>query len=247
MLDNSTKIANFLLKAGKEYVCIMRLHQELPEDKIHAACSEFIGKIYQRPPLRSSVKRRLRIRQIYYLDIMEIDGQNVLFRVGCQAGTYIRKLVFDIGEVLACGAHMAELRRTRSGPFLENQTLVSLHDVLDAFHFWKEDGDEQLLRHSIQPLEDGVQHLPQIVIRDTAVDALCHGANLAVAGVLKLHSDINKGDMVAIMTLKGELVAVAMAQYNSEQILDAKSGIVANINRVILPTGTYPSAWQKRS
>jgi H/ACA ribonucleoprotein complex subunit 4 len=247
MLGNSTKIANFLLKAGKEYVCIMRLHKELPENKIRAACSEFVGKIYQKPPLRSSVVRRLRIRHIYYLDILEIDGQNVLFRVGCQAGTYIRKLVYDIGEVLACGAHMAELRRTRSGPFDENKSLVSLHDVTDAHHFWKEEGDEHLLRRYIHPLEDGVQHLPQIIIRDTAVDALCHGANLAVAGVLKLHSDITKGEMVAIMTLKGELVAVAVAQSNSEQILDAKSGIVANIRRVILPAGTYPSSWQKRS
>ncbi|MFX1562632.1 MAG: PUA domain-containing protein, partial [Promethearchaeota archaeon] len=104
-----------------------------------------------------------------------------------------------------------------------------------------------LLRQYIQPLENGVQHLPQIIIRDTAVDAICHGANLAVAGVIKLHSDINKGDMVAIMTLKGELVAVAKAQNNCEQILDAKSGIVAIINRVILPAGTYPSSWQKRS
>jgi len=245
MLGNSTKIANFLLKAGKEYVCVMRLHQEISEDKIRDACSEFIGKIYQKPPLRSSVKRRLRIRNIYYLDILEIDGQNVLFRVGCQAGTYIRKLVFDIGEVLACGAHMAELRRTRSGPFNENDTLVSLHDVKDAHHFWKEDGDERLLRKYIHPLERGVQHLPKIIIRDTAVDALCHGANLAVAGVLKLHSDIDKGDAVGMMTIKGELVAVGKAQYSCEQILDAKSGIVAIINRVVLSAGTYPSTWKK--
>ena len=176
MLGNATKIANVLLTAGKEYVCIMRLHQKESKAKIRKAAAEFVGTIYQRPPLRSSVKRRLRTRQIYYLDILEIDGQDVLFRVGCQAGTYIRKLVYDIGEVLGGGAHMAELRRTRTGPFKEDENFISLYDLVDAYHFWKEDKDDRLLRQYIRPLEEGVQHLTQIIIRDSAVDAICHGA-----------------------------------------------------------------------
>jgi H/ACA ribonucleoprotein complex subunit 4 len=247
MLGNATKIANVLLKAGKEYICIMRLHQEEAEEKIRKAAAEFVGTIYQRPPLRSSVKRRVRTRQIYYLDILEIDGQNVLLLVGCQAGTYIRKLVYDIGEVLGGGAHMAELRRTRTGPFKEDETLASLYDVVDALHFWKEDEDDQLLRQYIQPLEEGIQHLPKIIIRDSAVDAICHGANLAVAGVLQLHADIKPDDTIAIMTQKGELVALATAMQAATQILEATSGIVANTNRVVLPAGTYPAAWRRKS
>jgi H/ACA ribonucleoprotein complex subunit 4 len=247
MLGNGTKIANFLLRAGKEYVCVMHLHQEVPAEKIRAVCAEFIGTIYQRPPLRSSVKRLLRTRRIYYLTVPEITGQDVLFRVGCQAGTYVRKLCHDIGEVLGCGAHMAELRRTRSGPFKEDDTLATLHDLLDAYTFWKEQGDDQLLLRYLQPLENGVRHLPQMIIRDTAVDALCHGANLAAAGVLQLHSDIKQGDDVAILTLKGELVAVATAQQTAEQIVDAKSGIVADIQRVVLSTGIYPAAWHRKT
>lgn len=246
MLGNATKIANALLTSGKEYVCIMRLHQKEPPQKVRDAAAEFLGTIYQRPPVRSSVKRRVRTRKIYYLDILEIDEQNVLFRVGCQAGTYIRKLVYDIGEVLGGGAHMAELRRTRTGPFKEDATLATLYDVMDAYHFWHEEKDERLLRQYIHPLEDGVQHLPHIIIRDSAVDAICHGANLAAAGVLKLHDDIESGDFVALMTLKGEMVALAVAQQNSNQILEATSGIVADTRRVVLPAGTYPSAWRRK-
>jgi H/ACA ribonucleoprotein complex subunit 4 len=247
MLSNATKIANALLTSGKEYVCVMRLHQPEPEKKIHEAASEFVGTIYQRPPLRSSVKRRIRTRTIYYLNILEIEKQNVLFRVGCQAGTYIRKLCADWGQVLGGGAHMAELRRTQTGPFKDDASLVTLYDVIDAYKFWQEEKDERHLRQILRPLEDGIQHLPQIIIRDTAVDALCHGANLAVAGVLQIHDDIKAGDNIAITTLKGELVALAVALMSSRQILEAHSGIVANTSRVILPIGTYPSAWRRKS
>ncbi|MFX1509766.1 MAG: RNA-guided pseudouridylation complex pseudouridine synthase subunit Cbf5 [Promethearchaeota archaeon] len=247
MLGNATKIANALLTSGKEYICIMRLHRQEEPQKVREAATEFVGTIYQRPPVRSSVKRRVRTRHIYYLDILEIEDQNVLFRVGCQAGTYIRKLVYDLGEVLGSGAHMAELRRTRTGPFKEDNTLATLYDVKDAYQFWHEDKDDRLLRQYLQPLENGVQHLPQIIIRDTAVDAICHGANLAVTGVLQLHDDIEPGDYVALMTLKGELVALGIAQQKSQQILQASSGIVADTKRVVLAAGTYPSSWRKKT
>lgn len=162
-------------------------------------------------------------------------------------GAVVVSNCFDIGEVLGGGSHMAELRRTRTGAFKEDATLVSLYDVKDAYHFWQEDKEERFLRQYIQPLETGVQHLAHIIIRDTAVDAICHGANLAATGVLQLHSDIKPGDYVAIKTLKGELVALAIAQQTSQQILEATSGIVANTKRVVIPTGTYPSAWQRKS
>jgi H/ACA ribonucleoprotein complex subunit 4 len=135
----------------------------------------------------------------------------------------------------------------RSGPFREDKTLATLHDLVDAYLFWKEEADDKFLLGYLQPLENGVRHLPQMIIRDTAVDALCHGANLAAAGVLQLHSDIRKGDDVAILTLKGELVALATAQQAAEQIVDAKSGIVADIQRVVLPAGVYPAAWQRKT
>ncbi|MEW6506063.1 MAG: RNA-guided pseudouridylation complex pseudouridine synthase subunit Cbf5, partial [Chloroflexota bacterium] len=115
-LGDATKIVQALLLSGKEYVCVMKLHGDVAEKRVKQVLAEFEDEIYQRPPLRASVKRQLRTRRIYYLDFFETEGRNVLFKVGCEGGTYIRKLCFDVGEVLGCGAHMQELRRTRAGP-----------------------------------------------------------------------------------------------------------------------------------
>ena len=246
-VGNATKSMQALLYAGKEYVCILELHKHAEESEIRRVIGEFIGKIYQKPPLKSSVKRVLRVREIYYNNILEIKGRVVLFRVGCQAGTYIRKLCFDIGEALGVGGHMRELRRTRVGNFREDEHLCSLYDLKDAYIFWKENGDERLLRRYIQPLEFGVGHLPYIKIRDSAVDAICHGANLAATGVVALSSGLNKGDLVLVKTLKDEAVALATCTENGEKIVKAKSGIIANSERVLMERGRYPQMWKKRS
>ncbi|MDD1738400.1 MAG: RNA-guided pseudouridylation complex pseudouridine synthase subunit Cbf5, partial [Methanothrix sp.] len=142
LLGDATRIMETLLLAGKEYICLMRLHKPVPKKQIMEVCQEFMGPIFQKPPLKSSVVKELRIRTIYYLDVLEIEEQHVLMRVGCEAGTYIRKLCFDIGLALGCGANMEELRRTRAGPFREDGTLVNLHNLTDAVAAWKEKGDE---------------------------------------------------------------------------------------------------------
>ncbi len=247
MLGDSTRVVETLLSAGKEYVCLMRVHATLPRKRIIEACSEFSGVIYQRPPLKSSVKRALRTREIYYLDVLEIEGPSVLFRVGCEAGTYIRKLCHDIGLALGTGAHMEELRRTRSGPFREDETLVTLHDLKDAKEVWKETGDETLLRRAILPVEAALRHMPNLVASDGAVDAICHGAPLAAPGLLSLESGIEAGEKVVIYTLKGEAVAVAQAAMNSDEMMASSSGIVAKTSRVIMAPGTYPKMWAKKS
>jgi H/ACA ribonucleoprotein complex subunit 4 len=246
-IDNGTKVMYALLPAGKEYVCAMELHKPLDNESVHRVVNEFIGKLYQKPPLRSSVKRILRVREIYYNDILEIAGRIVLFQVGCQAGTYIRKLCFDIGEALGVGAHMRELRRTRVGPFLENEHLCSLYDLKDAYLFWKEDGDDTELRRLLLPIEFALSHLPVIVVRDSAVDALCHGADLAASGVVKLHSGVNSGDMVVLQTLKGEAVALATSKETSDRIVKLNSGIIAHVEKVLMERGRYPRMWKKRS
>jgi H/ACA ribonucleoprotein complex subunit 4 len=246
-VDNGTKVMHALLPAGKEYVCAMELHKPIDEESIHRVFQEFIGKLYQKPPLRSSVKRILRVREIYYNDILEIAGRMVLFQVGCQAGTYIRKLCFDIGEALGVGAHMRELRRTRVGPFLENEHLCSLYDLKDAYHFWKEDDDDKELRQYLLPIEFALTHLPAVVLRDSAVDAICHGADLAASGVVKLHSGVKSGDMIVLQTLKGEAVALATSKETSDRIAKINSGIIAHVEKVLMERGRYPRMWKRRS
>lgn len=242
-MDHATRAIQMLLGADKEYVCLMRLHKEISEKKIRDILQEFQGKIYQTPPLKSAVKRELRVRKIYYVNIIEIDGQDVLFKIGCEGGTYIRKYCHDVGEALGIGAHMAELRRTRSGPFTEDN-LITLQDLTDAYHIWKEVGDETFLRDCIRPIEAAIEHLPKIVIRDSAVDAICHGADLAAGGIISIEDDIKKGDTVAVMTLKGELVAAGESLKSSQEILKANKGIMIDINKVFMEPETYPKMWK---
>jgi H/ACA ribonucleoprotein complex subunit 4 len=245
LLGKATKAVPALRLSGKEYICLLKLHREMPPKMVRKVCAEFSGPIYQVPPIKSAVKRVLRVRTIYYLEVLEIEGSSVLFRVGCEAGTYIRKLCHDIGLALGCGGHMQELRRTKAGPFTE-KTLITLHELKDAYMFWKEDGDESEIRRVVRPMESAVSHLPKVLLRDSAVDAVCSGASLAVPGITGLDSKLVKGDLTALFTLKGELVALAKAEMSTEEILKASTGLAATPIRSMMEAGTYPKGWAKK-
>lgn len=237
-LGRATRIVQTLLPAGKEYICIMHIHQELPEEKVKKVLNEFIGTITQLPPIKSAVKREERERNIYYLDVLEIEGKDVLFRVGCQAGTYIRKLCHDIGQKLGVGAHMAELRRAKAGCFDES-TLVQLQELLDAHYYWKEEGNEKFIRKVIQPVENAIAHLPKIWVHDSAIESLTHGRDLAIPGISKFHTGIDEGGIVGIMTLKNELVAIGNALMDSDAISKNEKGIAAKTHKVFMKEGLY--------
>ena len=241
-LEDATKVVQALLPAGKEYICIMRTHREKGEERVKETLKLFEGEIWQRPPLRSSVSRRLRTRRIYRIEYLEGNGRDFLFKVACSAGTYIRKLCYDVGEILGYGANMRELRRTRSGPFTE-KGLHTMYELVDAVDLWREEEDDSALRRLIQPMEAALQHLPKIYIRDSAVDALCHGAVLAVPGVLRLESGIERGTMVAAMTQKEEAVTISRALMSGKEMLKAEHGLAAKTRRVLMPRGTYPRSW----
>ena len=243
-LEEATKVVQGFLYTGKEYVCVMQVHADIPEQTLRDVLKEFTGEIYQKPPLRASVKREPRKRFIYKIDVHEIDGRKVLFTCVCQAGTYMRKLCSDIGEVLGCGAHMRELRRTRAGPFLENDTLVNLHQ-LSAAQSDFEAGDDKPLMKIIQPMEMALSALPKVVIRDSAVDAVCHGAELALPGLVQLDSAIERTKFVAIFTMKGEAVALGRALLTSREMLDQERGVAVKVERVIMQRGTYPAMWKR--
>jgi H/ACA ribonucleoprotein complex subunit 4 len=237
-LGSGTRIVQSLLSAGKEYICLMHVHESVPEERLRATLAQFVGKIKQLPPVKSAVKRQWRYRKVYYLDILDIKGQDVLFVCGVQAGTYIRKLCHDIGESLGCGAHMSELRRTKAAGFTEAQA-ITLQDLADAFYYYMQEQNEAPLRRILLPLETGVAHLPKIWVQDSAVDALCHGMQLKIPGIVRLESDIQAEDLVAVMTLKDELVLVGKALLPSRQML-ADKGIAVKTEQVFLPPGTYP-------
>ncbi|GIU70700.1 MAG: tRNA pseudouridine(55) synthase TruB [Candidatus Nitrosocaldaceae archaeon] len=245
-LGEATKALGILLLGPKEYYAIARLHSPVNKEKLYSVLEQFKGKIYQRPPQRSAVKRSIRIREIYELELVEEHGRLLLLRVLCQAGTYVRKLIYDIGEVLGVGATMIELRRTRVSN-LEEDMMVRMHELVDAYYQWKENNDDKRLREMISPIEIILEPLKSVVIRDSAVDALCHGAQLAVPGVLQVSSDLKKGDLVAIYTLKGEVVALAEALLSINELLEAEKGIAFKINRIIMKADTYPRAWKSKT
>lgn len=243
-LNNAVKAIGTFNYGSKEYVGVARFHKDIEEKKIQNIFAKFVGEIYQTPPVRSAVKRELRRRWIHYLNILEIENRDVLFTVGCQAGTYIRTLVNDIGLIYGSGAHMQELRRTRVALFTENDA-STLHELKDAFVLWKEEQNEKELNKIVRPMEVLVKHIPKIVVKDSAVDALCHGARLAVPGILELDDNISKDSLVAIMTPKGEAVALGNALLSSKEIMEKNDGFVVDIRRVLMEPGTYPQMWRR--
>jgi len=243
-LGSGTKAVQVMLTAGKEYVGIMRLHSDVSKKDLEKTCASFIGSVTQLPPVRSAVKRVKRQRQIYYFQILEKKDREVLFRVGCEAGTYIRTLCVDIGKQLKIGANLSQLRRTKVGQLTE-ENCVFLQDIKDAFVFWQEEQEEQHLRNVIHPVEKLLTHLPKIIIRDSAVDAICHGAALTIPGVVEVDTGIHQEDHCAIMTLKGEAVAVGTSLLSTEEIIEKDVGRCATLQRVLMKKGTYPSTWKK--
>ena len=244
-LEEATKIIGLVVHTGKEYVCVMQLHEPVPEEELYRVLSLFVGEIYQRPPLRSSVKRALRTKQVYRIDLLEYNGRYALLRIESSPGTYMRKICHDAGLLLKVGAHMRELRRIRSGPFSEEKGIVKLQELSEALYRWKSEGKDDMLRKLVLPAEYAISHLRKIIVRDTAVDAIAHGANLAVPGIAYLHEGIKKGELVAIMTLKGELVAIGTAKMNTKEILNSSRGIAVRIRRVTMKPGVYPASWKK--
>ncbi len=239
-LGRATRIVQTLLKAGKEYVGIMHLHKPVPGGKLKATLKQFQGTIKQLPPVISAVKRKVREKNIYYIDMLEMDGQDILLRIGCEAGTYARKLMHDIGKALGVGAHMSELRRTKVAAFNENSNMVTLQDLADAYHFWKNENNDRFIRYCIQPIENAVKHLPKIWILDTAVDALAHGIDLAVPGISRLESGIKEDDAVAVFTLKDELACLGKAKMSSEEIIKKQKGIAVETKKVFMLPDVYP-------
>lgn len=241
-LGEATKALSLLLTGSKEYIAVARLHSSVNEEKLMDVIEEFRGKIYQRPPQRSSVKRVTRVRGIHKLELLERKGNLLLFRILCQSGTYVRKLIYDMGEILCVGATMIELRRTVVGPLGEDQ-MVRLHELYYAVHRWKE-GDESMLRKLVMPVEKVIELKP-VFVRDSAVNAVCHGAQLAVPGIARLDSSIKKGETVALYTVKGELVALAEALCDADELVEMEKGIVFKTKRVIMEADLYPKLWKR--
>ncbi|KAI9855281.1 MAG: centromere/microtubule-binding protein cbf5 [Vezdaea acicularis] len=246
-IDRATRLVKSQQGAGKEYVCVIRLHDKLPggEAQLARALETLTGALFQRPPLISAVKRQLRIRTIHESKLYEFDNDRHLgvFWVSCEAGTYIRTLCVHLGLLLGVGAHMQELRRVRSGAMDEQDGMVTLHDVLDAQ--WVQDNtrDESYLRKVISPLESLLTTYKRIVVKDSAVNAVCYGAKLMIPGLLRYEAGIEVHEEVVLMTTKGEAIALGIAQMSTVELTTCDHGVVAKVKRCIMERDLYPRRW----
>jgi H/ACA ribonucleoprotein complex subunit 4 len=163
-LNRACKLTGFFLGEDKEYIGVMRIHEDVPLSKIEEAIKKgFIGKIMQLPPVRSRVKRQEREREIKNFKILRQEGKNISFIVECQGGTYIRKLVHDLGEEMGIGSHMIQLRRIRAGIFKEDE-MTSREDFERAISEF-EKGEEEKLKNMIIPAEIVSEVYPSIQIK----------------------------------------------------------------------------------
>ena len=242
-LGEGTKALGVLLLGPKEYVGLGRLHSLPSKEKLQQTLDLFKGEIYQKPPQRSSVVRQTRTRTVYELELLEQKERLILLRVMCEAGTYIRKLYYDIGEILGFGGSMIELRRSKVYQFSEEQ-LVTMHELTDAYYAWKETGDSDKLRNIILPIEHTLSEIKSVVIRDSAIDSLCHGAQLAIPGILQISPGLKQNDLVAIYSQKGEIVALAEALLSEPEIKENNKGYAFQTKRIIMKPNTYPKSWR---
>jgi len=245
-VERATRLVKSQQSAGKEYVAIFRLHSAVEDEKqVLRAVETLTGALFQRPPLISAVKRQLRIRTVYQSKMLEYDkkhGVGVLW-LDCEAGTYIRTLCVHLGLLLGVGGQMAELRRVRSGIQRETDGLATMHDVLDAQWLLENHREEAYMRRVIKPLEALLTGHKRIIIKDSAVNAVCYGAKIMLPGVLRYEDGIELNDEIVIITGKGEAVALAIAQFTTAQIASCDHGMVAKLKRVIMERDVYPRKW----
>ncbi len=234
LLGRATRAARVFDNLDKEYVAVLKLQGPPPAD-FEAVLSEFEGDIYQTPPRKSAVVRERRVRRVHALDTLERDGRQVLLRIECESGTYVRKLCHDLGLALGTGAHMGHLRRTATGRF-DDTSLVTLHDLADALAFWREDDEDGPLRAAVAPAEEALAALPRVVIAESAACEVAHGAPVYAPGVLETRpaphggQHPEQGTLVACLIPNGSAVALG----NLVGDPDDDRGTVVDTDRVLV-------------
>lgn len=187
-LNEAVKTMPLFNRLDKRYIGTAHLHKDIKEDKLKEAMKKFVGKIIQLPPRKSRVKRQERERTIYDFRIIGKDEKNFAFTVHCEAGTYIRKLIHDLGQEFG-GAHMTQLRRIEQGPFKEKEAITL----------------ENLSEKDILTLEDVIKRLkvPIISVSEQEAEAIKQGKFLE-----------KKGNGQVVIFSKNKVIALAIIEDN---------------------------------
>lgn len=239
LLGDATKLAKVMLASRKEYVCVMRTKEPLGKADVESAFENQRGEIYQTPPLQSAVRKALRTRKVYDLEVTEVDGNNVLFRARVQAGTYIRTICRDFGLISGVESEMADLRRTMAAGIPESKA-VTLQELSDRYWLWKAHGNGRLLRECLLPPESVVKPR-RVVVDDNAIHYLCSGCDGIIDNVTQYDENIGVGGAIGVYSGKGELLCIAKALVPASEF-ESHDGSLFAVKRVVMPQSRLASA-----
>ena len=242
LAGKSMKVTKKILTHKKTYIAIFRCAEEPDDASLETAMSRLTGRVYNVPPEISAVKVQVRTRKISNFEIIERNGNDILTRIDCEAGTYVRTMARDLGLMLGYKVELKELRREKSGRF-ELSKCVTLQEVADAYWLWKECDKPDALLKMIHPVEKLVLDLPAAHVKDSAAAAIAHGAPLLRPGIVDVDGGISSGKEIAIFTLKDELVGIVKLTVDTNQLPNMDSGEVARPSMVLLEQDLYPRRW----
>jgi tRNA pseudouridine55 synthase len=187
-----------------------------PEETVREALSRLVGPLMQIPPAYSAkmtagVRAYERARRgmpvelpasavtLHRVEVVRMEGELVDIRLTCSAGFYVRSLAHDLGVTLGTGAHLEQLRRTRSGGFGLDSAVT-----LDAVP----DQGEALLARMV-PLDNLLTDLPAVALTDTGVEYVKHGRNIGPAERQVPGDGPPWPDLVRLVGPDGALLAIA--------------------------------------
>ena len=148
----------------------------------------------------------------------------------------------DMGLLLDQPVELRELRREDSGRFSLDDC-VELHEIADAIWLWKECNEGEALLRMLHPTEKLLAGLPRIVVKDSAVAALAHGAPLLRPGLVSIPDDLSSGQNVLVTSIKGEAVCFVKVNTDSESITKMEKGEIARPSAVLMNDDVYPRRW----
>ncbi len=243
MAGKSMKLTKKILTHKKTYICVFRFATAPDEKQLSDVMKQLTGRVYNVPPEVSAVKVQVRTRKIFTFENIELNGNDMIARIYCEAGTYIRTVARDLGLLLDMKVQLKELRRENSGVF-KLEDCITMQELADAIWLWKECDQPAALLRVIHPIEKLLLDLPSATVKDSAAAALAHGAPLLRPGIVDIKSDVKAGKQVMIETLKGEAVGIVTLTLSSNEIATINEGEVARPSMVLLDEGLYPRRWK---
>ena len=242
MSGKAMRLTKQILEHDKTYIAVFQFKNEIEQDALDAVMEQLTGRIYNVPPEISAVRVQVRTRKVHDFTLLDQSAKRIVARIRCEAGTYIRTMARDMGLFLDQPVELKELRREDSGRFSLDDC-VQLHDIADAIWLWKECNEGEALLRMLHPTEKLLAGLPRIVVKDSAVAALAHGAPLLRPGIVSIPSNLSSGQNVLVTSLKGEAVCFVKLNCDSESITNMEKGEIARPSAVLMSDDVYPRRW----